>query len=317
MTANSEIFSQVWQQIQRYQQAINTAVVALLIIYLIVLLANFTWRLMPDPAPEANSSQVNTNASQNGAASRQNQANVSGVQRLNLFGSAAEQEKKVEPVVQDAPQTQLNLKLTGVVASSENQSGAAVVDFRGKQATYGVGENIEGTRASIHEVFVDRIIIKNGTRFETLMLDGVEFNKLASSQVANRPSTPSRTSGPPSLKSNLQLRNVNSPVSSEQLAALRGRPEQFIDYIKITPIRENGDLKGYRVNPGKDTSVFANSGLRPNDVVTEINGLDLTNVGQAMQAMEVLRKSDKMELTVLRNGVEEDLYLTLPESKEE
>lgn len=316
MTANSEIFSQVWQQIQRYQQAINTAVVAVLVIYLIVLLANFTWRLIPEPAPEAGVSQTNANQSQN-SSSRQNHANVSGVQRLNLFGSAAEKEKTVEPVVTDAPQTQLNLKLTGVVASSVNESGAAVVDFRGKQAAYGVGENIEGTRASVHEVFVDRIIIRNGTRFETLMLDGVEFNKLASSQLAGNQAAPTKSSGPPSLKSNLQLRNVNSPVSSKKLAELRGRPEQFIDYIKITPIRENGDLKGYRVNPGKDTSLFANSGLRPNDVVTEINGLDLTNVGQAMQAMEVLRKSQKMEITVRRNGVEEDLYLALPESKEE
>lgn len=317
MTTSDEIIGQIWRQIQRYQQVINTAVVALLVIYLIVLVADFTWRLMPDPESETASNQSTINASA-GNASSQHSANVSSVQNLNLFGSANEKPKKVEPVVQDAPQTQLNLRLTGVVASSLTEAGAAIVDFRGQQATYGIGENIEGTRASIHEVFVDRIIIQNGSRFETLMLDGVEFNKLANNQIAGREQDDEDDSDePPSLKEELHLQNVNSPVSSEELARLRQKPEQFTDFIKITPIREGGDLTGYRINPGQNTSLFANSGLRDNDVVTEINGLDLTVVDQAMQAMNVLRNSKKMEITVLRDGVEEELYLTLPESEEE
>ncbi|MCY7295673.1 type II secretion system protein GspC [Alteromonas sp. a30] len=315
MTTSDEIISQIWRQIQRYQQTINTAVVALLVIYLIVLVADFTWRLLPEPNAEPASSQARSDASSQNASS-QNSVNISGVQNLNLFGSANEKPKKVEPIVQDAPQTQLNLRLTGVVASSLVEAGAAIVDYRGQQATYGIGENIEGTRASIHEVLVDRIIIRNGSRFETLMLDGVEFNKLARNQIVGSQRAEEEDSGPPSLKS-LNLKNVNSPVSSEQLANLRAKPERFLDFIKITPMRDGGDLTGYRVNPGKNTSLFANSGLRDNDVVTEINGLDLTDVGQAMQAMEVLRNSKKMELTVLRDGVEEDLYLTLPESEEE
>ena len=229
-----------------------------------------------------------------------------------------EKPKKVEPVVQDAPQTQLNLRLTGVVASSLTEAGGAIVDYRGQQATYGIGENIEGTSASIHEVLIDRIIIRNGNRFETLMLDGVEFNKLAREQIAgNQDEEEYDDSEPPSLKSNLVLENVNSPVSSEQLASMREKPEQFTDFIKITPIREGGDLTGYRVNPGKNSGLFANTGLRDNDVVTEINGLDLTDVGQAMQAMEVLRSAKKMEITILRDGVEEELYLSLPESESE
>ena len=51
-----------------------------------------------------------------------------------------------------------------------------------------------------------------------------------------------------------------------------------------------------------------------NDVVTEINGLDLTDIGQAMEAMRVMRSAKEMQITVKRNGIEEELYLKLPEA---
>lgn len=143
------------------------------------------------------------------------------------------------------------------------------------------------------------------------MLDGLDFNKLVNNQVVG-----ARKSGPPSLKDNLVKRPVYSgPVSNEKLRELREKPDQFVDFIRISPLRDDGDLIGYRVNPGKNTSLFAAAGLRANDLVTEINGLDLTDVGQAMQAMEVLRKSKRMEITVKRNGIEEDLFLELPGSE--
>ncbi|MCH1932385.1 type II secretion system protein GspC, partial [Shewanella sp. A25] len=78
-------------------------------------------------------------------------------------------------LITDAPKTSLSILLTGVVASTAEQRGVAVIESRGSQNTYSLGDKIDGTSASLKEVYADRIIITNNGRYETLMLDGLEF----------------------------------------------------------------------------------------------------------------------------------------------
>lgn len=70
-------------------------------------------------------------------------------------------------MIQDAPKTRLNLVLVGAVASSNPKLSLAVIANRGTQATYGINEEIEGTRAKLKAVLVDRVIIDNSGRDET------------------------------------------------------------------------------------------------------------------------------------------------------
>ena len=101
--------------------------------------------------------------------------------------------KPAEPVCPKLPthqKTRLNLTLTGVVASSEQEAGTAIIENRGSQAVYGLGEKIEGTNATLQKVYNDRVIIKNGVRNETLMLDGIDYdeaNRRREMQARNRP----------------------------------------------------------------------------------------------------------------------------------
>jgi len=311
MTIGNISLHQLMQYVMRYQRHINMAVIVLLAVYIITLLASITWRFVPSP-DEAQDPTINSSVASTKPNSRQNAVNVNSIKRLKLFGDPAAEPEIEQIVVQDAPQTRLNLTLTGVVATNEDNTGTAVVAQSGRQAVYSIGEKIEGTNASVQEVFVDRIIIRNGAQMETLMLDGKDFEKMVQTNAPKTASARNMPSKAPSLKR--QLSNVNSPVSREQIAALRQKPDSFSTFIKVSPIRENGDLQGYRVNPGSDTSLFAATGLRNNDVVTEINGLDLTNIGQAMEAMRIMRSAKEMQITVKRNGIEEELYLKLPES---
>ena len=311
MTTGNISLNQLIQYATRYQRHINMAVIILLAIYLIFLLATITWRFIPSPEAEQEA-QAAPPIANTAVNNRQNVVNVNSIKRLKLFGDPAAQPEVQQPVVQDAPETRLNLKLTGVVATTEVALGTAVVSQNSKQAVYGIGDKIEGTNASVQEVFADRIIIRNGAKMETLMLDGKDFEKMVQSNAPRNNPSRSRPTRAPSLKRNLN--DVNSPVSREQIAALRQKPDSFSTFIKVSPIRQNGDLQGYRVNPGSDTSLFASTGLRNNDVVTEINGLDLTDIGQAMEAMRIMRSAKEMQITVKRDGIEEELYLKLPES---
>ena len=167
-----------------------------------------------------------------------------------------------------------------------------------------VCEKIEGTNATLKQVFRDRVIIKNGVRNETLMLDGIDYdeaNKRRQQQAKRRP----------------------QPVPDERdeadaaTASLRERPASFTDFISISPKTEEGQLIGYQVSPGKEPALFKSAGLQAGDVIAQINGLDLTDMQQSQEALSELRNAQNIELTIIRDGSFTTLYLDLPEPSAE
>nr|WP_283620435.1 type II secretion system protein GspC [Alteromonas macleodii] len=291
--------------LNQHQKQLHTIVVVLLSLYLIAFAAKLVWRIIPEP--QLSATPTVSRAPVISSSSGQNGVNIAKIQQLNLFGNAAA--KPAEPVaeVTDAPETRLNLTLTGVVASSEQEAGTAIIENRGSQTVYGLGEKIEGTNATLQKVYNDRVIIKNGVRNETLMLDGIDYdeaNRRREMQARNRPE-------PEELEEDtVEL----SDEALEATAALRERPANFTDFISISPKTEEGQLIGYQVSPGKEPELFKSAGLQAGDVITQINGLDLTDLQQSQEALSELRNAQTIELTIIRDGSLTTLYLDLPES---
>jgi general secretion pathway protein C len=259
--------------------------------------ALITWRIIPEPeAPSTVTRAQTTQVVQ----SNNNNTNLSVLLAQNIFGEPSSAPVVIETDISDAPETKLNLTLTGVVASTNDQDGAAIIARSNRQATYGIGDKIDGTRATLHRVFADRVIISNQGSKETLMLDGVEFTKASQAQVV---SPPTRTAPAAPEK---------AVVNADVVASLRQNPTKFTDFIAINPARQNGQVTGYRVSPGKDAAFFKQVGLQNGDVITKINGLDLTDQRSAMRAMQSLRQANELSLTLLRNGQPQTLTLTLP-----
>ena len=291
--------------LNQHQKQLHTIVVVLLSLYLIAFAAKLVWRIIPEP--QLSATPTVSRAPVISSSSGQNGVNIAKIQQLNLFGNAAA--KPAEPVaeVTDAPETRLNLTLTGVVASSEQEAGTAIIENRGSQAVYGLGEKIEGTNATLQKVYNDRVIIKNGVRNETLMLDGIDYdeaNRRREMQARNRPEPQEEEEDTVEL----------SEEALEATAALRERPANFTDFISISPKTEEGQLIGYQVSPGKEPELFKSAGLQTGDVITQINGLDLTDLQQSQEALSELRNAQTIELTIIRDGSLTTLYLDLPES---
>ena len=291
--------------LNQHQKQLHTIVVVLLSLYLIAFAAKLVWRIIPEP--QLSATPTVSRAPVISSSSGQNGVNIAKIQQLNLFGNAAA--KPAEPVaeVTDAPETRLNLTLTGVVASSEQEAGTAIIENRGSQAVYGLGEKIEDTNATLQKVYNDRVIIKNGVRNETLMLDGIDYdeaNRRREMQARNRPEPQEEEEDTVEL----------SEEALEAAAALRERPANFTDFISISPKTEEGQLIGYQVSPGKEPELFKSAGLQAGDVITQINGLDLTDLQQSQEALSELRNAQTIELTIIRDGSLTTLYLDLPES---
>ncbi|WP_448213672.1 type II secretion system protein GspC [Colwellia sp. MEBiC06753] len=281
----------------------------ILVIYCMYLLAQMTWQLVPSNHTPTLTTQKSTTVNTTPNSSSFDLNSVIG---LHLFGNYQQAPKKAAvEVVEEAPETKLNLKLSGVVASSESEFAAAIIENQGSQETYGIGEKINGTRASLEKVYADRVLIKQGGRMETLMLDGFDYSK--QSHVIN--SSPERdinralnndamSAGPSPADDSVDLRD------NEELSAAVQRlrqevaddPGKISDYLKISPKMEEGKIIGYQVMPGKDPAFFKASGLQPGDVALLMNGLDLSNPSESAQALSLLRDTSDIALLVDRNG---------------
>jgi general secretion pathway protein C len=76
-------------------------------------------------------------------------------------------------------------------------------------------------------------------------------------------------------------------------------------------------LSGYLVSPGKKPTLFKAAGLKSGDVITELNGLDLTDIQQALEAMNMLKELQSLQMSVQREDELITIYLDLPAGEEE
>ena len=255
--------------------------------------ALLTWQLWPTQSDSETLWQPGF--SQGGNETKSYELNT--LRNLNLFGKQ-QIDTQTPVVVQniDAPKTRLRLILSGLVASSEPSRALAIIELKGKQDTYGINDEIGSTNAMLKQVLVDRVIIEYKGNLETLMLDGEEFTR--------------ETNGRDS-------RHVSSDKAPRNLSNLRkdllANPASITDYVRISPVRTNGKLAGYRVNPGKNRELFKEVGLKPNDLAVSLNGYDLTDTRQAMEVAKQLKDLTEMSLTVERDGQLHSIYLSMPE----
>ncbi|MEZ9923887.1 type II secretion system protein GspC [Vibrio breoganii] len=234
---------------------------------------------------------------------QQQGADIAPLLNANLFGEESEDAPAVVEQVVDAPKTRLNLVLVGVVASSNQKSSLAVIANRGNQDTYGIGETIDGTRAQLRNVLKDRVIIENQGRNETLMLEGIEYRRVADVQeiVKQQPQSNVQGNNP-----EVDLGDLDSIKS-----AISENPQQFLKYIRLSQVNRDGKLVGYRVRPGKERALFDSVGLQDGDIAVELNGADLTDPSAMGEIWKSLGDLSEINLTVERDGQRYDIYLQL------
>ena len=282
------------------QQRLNFWLTGIFVLLFCWLLAKLSWQLLPVPQSEPISATV--------TASAPGAPDLNSLLAASLFGKATESAEAAPVAVpSSAPKTTLNVKLTGVVAiAGKPEQGAAVIESQGAEQTYGIDDKIEGTSATLSQVFEDRVLLKVSSRFETLMLDGIEYQQMAADnsglqEVDYQPLPEPMMEGPqPALE---ELADVRKEMMSE--------PMKFFDYIRASPQYRNGQLYGYRVMPGKDPELFERMGLKANDVAVEINGTALNDMQQAMMVMNELREATQASIKVERDGQTRDIVFSL------
>ncbi|MBT8095651.1 MAG: type II secretion system protein GspC [Woeseia sp.] len=231
------------------------------------------------------------------AAQSDNSADVQSIATAHLFGEANALDVEAQPSdlqpLEDLEETDLSLVLKGTIAAaSEDQSIAIIADSRNDEKIYSIGDTVaSGTK--LHAVYMDRVVLNRSGALEVLKLPR-EFpeSRPPARRTAQRTRSSARATPQRSIQ-NVVAQNVT----------------KLADVIRPTPYFVNGQQQGYRVYPGRNRRQFAALGLRPGDLIKDIDGAALTDPQQAMQIFQSLGTAEQVSVTVERNGQPETLVL--------
>ncbi len=262
-------------------------------------IARLVWMLVP---AAATGDPVAPPVMPAGAAAPQSSgANVQAIAAAHLFGEASADDAPEAPVADQAlenlAETNLNLTLKGTIAAGDDDASIAIIaDNRNDEKIYGIGDTIaSGTK--LHAVYTDRVVLNRSGALEVLKLPK-EFPENAPRARQNVTTSNRATSNNRSIQS-VVAQNVT----------------KLADVIRPTPYFVNGQQQGYRVYPGRDRRQFAALGLRPGDLIKDIDGAALTDPQQAMQIFQSLGTAEQVSVTVERNGQPQTLILNTNQLK--
>ena len=223
-------------------------------------------------------------------------ADVNKIADSHIFGIADAVNADTPPVVapdDDLADTRLvNLTLNGTVASEIPNYSVAVISDGGKdQQVYTIGESV-GNNATLHAVYSDRVVLNEKGTLTNLKLPR-EFEDSPARNVRQRTTTPRQTAE--------DTKSIQSVVTQNLT--------KLTDVIRPTPYRVQGEQVGFRVYPGRDRRQFAALGLRPGDIIKDIDGQSLSDASQAMQVFQSLGTAEQVTVTLERDGTSETLVL--------
>jgi general secretion pathway protein C len=79
-------------------------------------------------------------------------------------------------------------------------------------------------------------------------------------------------------------------------------PEVIGEMIRPMPELANGQLRGFRLYPGRDRQKFEKLGLQPGDLVTQVNGVPLSDPQRGLEILRGLGNAGQATVTLERGG---------------
>jgi general secretion pathway protein C len=270
----------------------------LLVVWIAWLLATMTWSVLSESEPAGTAlpeavpiaPQVN-----------QQDELVRQLPNWHLFGEVARETEPVKTVVPvDAPDTRLKLLLHGTFSSADAALARAIIaDERGNEEMYAVGDIVPGN-AELSEIQVDKVILLRGGRYEILRLPRDTI--AGDGEIA----TNSAATVSPSYATSQRLQSLRQ--------TLRQDPKSLFGLVRTIPKKDDqGKMIGYILQPGRESELFEQMGLKPGDVVTHINDVNLDNLASGMRALRSVQSGDTVNMTVLRGDKQENLSFRIPE----
>jgi general secretion pathway protein C len=197
----------------------------------------------------------------------------------------------------DVPATSANLTLAGTLAGPDPSTGWAIIGTTGQSArVYATGSSLPGGTKLV-AVYPDRVILDRGGARESLVLPRLSGGAAPGAFA------------PPVAQGGMTPDDVVRQVLGQQAAVN--------ELLRPQPVFAGGQLRGFRVYPGRDRTQFARTGLQPGDLVMAINGAALDDPQRGLETLRGIGQGAAVTLTIDRNGQQQQLTIDPAEAMQE
>lgn len=211
------------------------------------------------------------------------------------------------PLTEQTPvPSQLPIKLEGTLVHSNPKRSVATITVKSKnEATaYMVDGTIENM-AKVMGIERRRVIIRN---LNNGRLEFIEIPKdSAISFGVKNPTTADEVKRSGDFDFTMRRQDILKYTANmgEVLQQARMVPN-------IVP-GSGGKVEGFRFVAIQPNSIYEKLGFKPMDVIKKVNGQDVNSPTQAMELYNALKSENRIQLTVERNGRDENFNYDIPE----
>jgi general secretion pathway protein C len=193
-----------------------------------------------------------------------------------------------------------DLAAVGVVVAPRPERSVAVLRAQGRTRVASVGEAVFGGRvAAVHESGV--VLEFPGRRVELKLAGSAAATPALA--AAPRPQPPPGEvpeAPPPRTLSRIEL--------ERRLAADMPR---ILAETGLAPVLEEGRVTGMRLTRVAENSLLTEAGLRPGDVLQQINGVPIDGMASLLALWPRLQSASELQAVVIRDGRPVTLAVTL------
>jgi general secretion pathway protein C len=221
----------------------------------------------------------------------------------NLFNTRASTAKAPEKSdVESLEETKLNLKLWGTVSGTDDGIYAVIEDVKAReQNLYRTGETVQ--TATVKEIYREKVVLTVNGKDEIL-----QMQELISGTGASRSGrTVARAAASGTTRPRAQRISLRRSYIEQSMTDVASLMTQ----MQVKPHMEDGAPAGLALASIKPNSIFRRMGLRNGDIITGVDGNELSSVDDALKLVEDLKSASSLSLQLKRRGREKNIEYSI------
>ena len=217
----------------------------------------------------------------------------------NLFDTRSTNAPPSQKVdVDSLEETKLNLKLWGTVSGSSSGVYAVIEDVKAReQNLYRTGDAIQ--TATVKEIYREKVVLTVDGKDEVLQMQELTTGKGTFRPGGAPERAPAQATGAVRAQ-RISLRRSYIEQSMTDVASL-------MTQVQIQPHMENGVPAGLALSSIKPNSIFRRMGLRNGDIITGVDGNEISSVDDALQLVDSLKSSASLSVQLKRRGRQKNI----------
>ncbi len=189
--------------------------------------------------------------------------------------------------------------MIGIIYDEVNHAGIATINLDNSTLSISLGKTKEGITL-VDLSFSFATIEKDKKRYSIVIDNGAVVQSIPKKQASNT-----------GVKVQDSGTNINITVPRDELKNDLKDINKVLQSARVATFYEDGNFVGYRVAMLKPESPLLKLGLKVGDVITRINGSELTNPAALFNMFSQVDDISALNVDMLRNNEKKSLFVEI------